>query len=239
MHYYRREDEGPTLHVTAGCGGAFLHPAPIARSAMRPVSVEWPSAKVSATLLLQVPWKIALGRSGFLPHLAMLALFSPLVLASGVPMIGKPTAILTTAIAAAVLALIGGVRRRPSVAGLAIPVAVFIAGSSILTRLFLESTLAHLVSEGLAVWAAATCELAVAAYVGAFLFGAYLAFLTFFGFENTQAFTALDHPGFKHFVRLRVRADGSAIDGFCMGLVDPVREGEKPVLVDTFTWKSR
>jgi hypothetical protein len=227
------------LHVTAGGGGAFLHPAPISRRGMRPVSVEWPTASASAALLLQVPLKVALGRSGFLPHLAMLALFSPLVMATGVPNVGKPAAILTTAIAATVLALIGGVRHRPSVAALAIPVAVLIAASSIFTRLFLESSLAHLVSEGLAVWAAGASELAVAAYVGAFLFGAYLALLTLLGFENTQAFTALDHPGFKHFVRLRVRADGSAVDGFCVGLEDPVRDGEKAVLVDTFTWKSR
>ncbi len=63
--------------------------------------------------------------------------------------------------------------------------------------------------------------------------------LTVLGYESTQAFTALDHPGFKHFLRIRVRRDGSAIDGFCVGLVDPVRQGEAPVLVDTFTWKCR
>ena len=82
-------------------------------------------------------------------------------------------------------------------------------------------------------------ELAVTALVGALLFGTSLVLLTLFGYENTQAFTALDHPGFKHFLRLRVRRDGSAIDGFCIGLVDPVRPSEPPVLVDTFTWKAR
>jgi len=69
--------------------------------------------------------------------------------------------------------------------------------------------------------------------------GLYLAALTFFGIEKTQAFTAMDHPGYKHFVRLRVRADGSAVDGWCVGLADPLRPGEQPALVDTFTWVAR
>ena len=49
----------------------------------------------------------------------------------------------------------------------------------------------------------------------------------------------LDHPGFKHFVRLRVRADGSGIDGWCIGATDPLRAGQKPELVDLFTWRPR
>jgi len=82
-------------------------------------------------------------------------------------------------------------------------------------------------------------SLCVAVFAGAFVFGSYLAALTLLGQENTQAFTALDHPGFKHFVRLRVRGDGSAVDGWCLGLVDPLGEGEQPLLVDSFTWKGR
>ena len=79
--------------------------------------------------------------------------------------------------------------------------------------------------------------LAVSVFAGVFVFGAYLALLTRLGFENTQAFTALDHPGYKHFVRLRVRADGSGIDGFCVGLSDPLGPDAAPVLVNTFTWR--
>jgi hypothetical protein len=52
-----------------------------------------------------------------------------------------------------------------------------------------------------------------------------------------QAFTVLDHAGFKQFVRLRVRADGSGIDGWCIGAANPLRDGEKPVLVDHFSWR--
>jgi hypothetical protein len=82
-------------------------------------------------------------------------------------------------------------------------------------------------------------QLAAAAFVGALLFGTNLVLLTLFGYENTQAFTALDHPGYKHFLRLRVRRDGSAIDGYCIGVVDPVKGSDGPVLVDSFTWRSR
>ena len=69
---------------------------------------------------------------------------------------------------------------------------------------------------------------------GAFVFGGYLALLTVLGYENLHAFTVLDSPGFKHFVRLRVRADGRGIDGWCIGAVDPLGERGKPVLVDHF-----
>ena len=79
--------------------------------------------------------------------------------------------------------------------------------------------------------------LAIDIFAGAFIFGGYLALLTLLGYENLQAFTVLDHPGFKHFVRLRVRADGRGIDGWCIGAADPLGAGSEPVLVDYFTWR--
>ena len=152
IHHYRREVEGPTLHVTAGGGGAFLHPAPIARGSMRPVIMEWPHAKQSRALLWQVPGKVALGRSGFLPHVAFLTLFAPLVLASGVPFIGSSAAILTTAIAAVLLALIGGVRQRTSVAVLAAAIATGMCGTAVLVRVALDHELSRLITNGLEPW---------------------------------------------------------------------------------------
>jgi hypothetical protein len=97
--------------------------------------------------------------------------------------------------------------------------------------------LATLCSASLPLWLLATLTLVVAAVVGAWIFGAYLSLLTRLGLENTQAFTALDHPGFKHFVRLRVRADGAGVDGYCIGLVDPLAPGERPRLIDRFSWR--
>ena len=86
-------------------------------------------------------------------------------------------------------------------------------------------------------WLVASGTLVVACFLAAFVFGAYLALLTRLGLEHTQAFTALDHPGFKHFLKLRVRADGRGVDGYCIGLSDPLEPGEKPVLVDRFEWR--
>ena len=74
-------------------------------------------------------------------------------------------------------------------------------------------------------------------FAGTFVFGGYLALLTLLGYEHMQALTALDHPGFKHFVRLRVRADGSGIDAWCIGATDPLRAGQQPELVDHFVWR--
>jgi hypothetical protein len=78
---------------------------------------------------------------------------------------------------------------------------------------------------------------AIGVFAGAFVFGCYLALLTLLGYENMQAFTVLDHPGFKNFVRLRVRADGSGIDGWCIGAADPLGDDAQPVLVDHFSWR--
>jgi hypothetical protein len=122
---------------------------------------------------------------------------------------------------------------------LAVLIAASMYGVSAVARAYMDLLLSHFLSAHVAAWIASALQLALAVPVGAYLFGVYLALLTAFGFENTQAFTALDHPGFKHFVRFRVRADGTAVDGFCIGLVDPVKRGEEPVLVDRFTWKSR
>lgn len=231
IHHYRRELEGPTLHVTAGGGGAFLHPAAIANGG-RPPLVEWPDARQSRALLWQVPWKVATGRSGFLPHLAIGALLAPLALGHA----PTPGSIATPALTySVVLALIGGVRRgKVSVVFLALLASLAIVGSTLGFRTAAATALA---TSGLA-WVSGPVALACGSAVGAFLFGAYLALLTRLGYENTQAFTALDHPGFKHFVRLRLRADGTAIDGWCVGLPDPV-SGGSPVLVDSFTWRTR
>src|SRR6185312_10020570 len=79
--------------------------------------------------------------------------------------------------------------------------------------------------------------LAAAAAAGTLAFGALLTLFTLYGYDHFQALTSLDHPGFKHFVRLRVRADGSGIDGWCIGIGDPLRPGAQPELVDQFAWR--
>lgn len=232
-HYERRWDEN-VLHVIAGGGGAFLHPAPMIES-KKPADVRWPSAGQCKRLLFAVPWKVARGRSGFLPHWVFSALFGPLM-ATGVSQ-ESMTWLLACAVlflVAVVYTLIGGVRRKVR------KVAV-LAGACACATVALPVGLSYLVRtsslmapDGL-LFAA---SLGAAVFAGAFLFGFYLVLLTRLGLEHTQAFTALDHPGFKHFVRLRVRADGRTVDGWCLGRADPLNPSEPVVVVDNFQWRA-
>jgi hypothetical protein len=238
VHHYSRLERDRLLHVIAGGGGAFLHPTRIAAGGIR-TERAWPDAAQSKRMLRFVPLKVALGRSGVLPHLLLFALFLPAVSFGarfwerrGVIM-SAPFA--TTLVLTTILALIGGVRRRKSVLPLAFGSALAIALAPIAFSLLIHFALDafDLVASSTT---AAALTLAAAVLAGAWVFGGYLSLLTRAGFEHTQAFTALDHPGYKHFVRLRVRADGRAVDGWCLGLVDPLGAGQKPVLVDSFSW---
>jgi hypothetical protein len=236
-HYERLEDDG-MLHVIAGGGGAFLHPAPMFEGRLR-ADVRWPNARQSRALLRHVPGKIARGRSGFLPHWALAAVFAPAWAASsaGKPGLLATVPLLITLVVGTVYLFIGGIRRRPrAVAMLAYPIAAITAAIPILSSLLLTRLLIALDFRPSA-WVVAGATFVLTVFAAAYIFGAYLALLTRFGLEHTQAFTALDHPGFKHFVRFRVRADGSGVDGYCIGLVDPLGAGETPVLVDRFEWR--
>jgi len=241
VHHYERLERGRLLHVIAGGGGAFLHPTRIAPGGINGVRV-WPSAKQCLRLLRSVPFKVGLGRSGILPHALLFTLFAPAVEFGtrswdrrGIIM-AAPFA--TTFVLTVILALIGGVRRRKTVLPLAFSAALLAALAPIVASFALGCALERLALE-VSSHVAAAITLAAAVLVGAGLFGAYLGLLTRAGFEHTQAFTALDHPGFKHFVRLRVRADGSGIDAWCLGLVDPLGRDQKPVLVDSFVWRPK
>jgi len=239
IHHYERLERGKLLHVIAGGGGAFLHPARIAAGGLTP-TVAWPGVAQSRTLLREVPWKLALGRSGFLPHLGLLALFALAYILSHRVYVHTSlvvsVSILTTLFIGAVYAFIGGVMRKPLVLPIAlvaalVTVLVPIGGAYVLDLAFERfgwSTLAAILSFS---------TIAIDVFVGAFVFGGYLALLTMLGYENMQAFTVLDHPGFKHFVRLRLRADGQGIDGWCIGAADPLGDDAKPVLVDHFSWR--
>ncbi len=243
IHHYRREWQNKTLHVTAGGGGAFLHPAPItARGPLKP-EVQFPGPKQCLQLLRRVPFKVAGGRSGFLPHVAFLLLFGPTLWIDD-PSLENKGALLTTAVIGTLslwvlYALIGGVRRGHRLTIALSFVAAAVTSLIPMAVIQVMDYLSLATDVPLPQWTVQLGLLLTAIFTGAFIFGSYLALLTRLGFENTQAFTALDHPGFKHFVRLRVRADGSAVDGWCIGLADPLGQDEKPVLVDQFTWQCR
>jgi hypothetical protein len=239
-HHYCRQQFGQGLHVTAGGGGAFLHPARINRAGLVAPEAEFPGPKASLALALQIPVQIAHGRSGVLIHVAIALLYLPTFgvdLARGS---ASPNAAWITALVAAiVLFLIGGWRAGKAVriGALAALTGVFLgfmpfvlaAGSPFVFR---KLGLAPHGTVGLAL------VFAAAIYVGTLAFGVFLTALTIFGLELHQAFSALAHPGYKHFVRLRVHRDGSAVDGWVLGRVDPLGARDGVVLVDRFTWKN-
>jgi hypothetical protein len=247
IHHYERSQRGDALHVIAGGGGAFLHPARIAKGGLKP-TVSWPGVAQSRLLLRDVPWKLALGRSGLLPHFCLSLLYLWPILFDGRLLVRVAftiwSVIGTTVGLGIVLALLGGGASRQSVVPLrrrsvwplafaaAAVMALIPLGASLLVSA-LRPHVSHVVSS-MVVSAAA---LVVAVFAGTLVFGGVLTLFTMLGHEHMQALTALDHPGFKHFVRLRVRADGTGIDGWCIGVTDPLGPGARPELVDRFVWR--
>ena len=242
IHHYQRRAVGRALHVIAGGGGAFLHPARVAREGMQPPQAEWPDVRTSRRLLAQVPWQIAAGRSGFLPHALLLTFFAPAI-DLGLRIGGTEHAVIVGSLVAGFIAglgcaLIGGLLRSRSWRTALL--ALFTGACIGFIPVFWSSAVAWLlarVGTVVDVKVYSTITAVGAVFYGTLLYGAFLAALTWLGLENTQAFTALGHPGFKHFLRMRVRRDGSAIDVWCLGLVSPLRPDEPPVLVDRFTWR--
>lgn len=241
IHHYERIETGKTLHVIAGGGGAFLHPARIAKGGISP-TVSWPDIAQCRSLLREVPWKLFLGRAGFLPHLGLLLLFGLAYLVRRQILVttgfGISASILTTLFLAAVYTFIGNVKLKvwPKIP-LALAAAILTVFISIGGAVLLNSAIDRLMPTPPLHFLIGLATAAVGVSAGTFVFGGYLVLLTLLGYENTQAFTVLDHPGFKHFVRLRVRADGTGIDGWCVGLTDPLGDGQQPVLVDHFAWR--
>jgi hypothetical protein len=239
-HHYCRQTFGKCTHVIAGGGGAFLHPACIARVGAKNLpDAEFPGPKTTLALALQVPWQIVHGRSGFLIHGVLALFYGPLFFvqwATGSS--GTAAAAITSVVATLACIGLGGWRHK----FLRIALLSVIAG---LVMGFLP-TQAHLVAELLvraAKVSASHVELAafayaIAVYGGTLALGTYLMLLTVLGLEQHQALSALAHPGYKHFVRLRVRADGSAIDAWVLGRVDPLHAKDAVVLVDAFSWKN-
>jgi hypothetical protein len=144
--------------------------------------------------------------------------------------------ILTTIVVGLAFALLGGGIRRKAVLPLALAAALVTAMIPIAAGSVVRAALADLWGPAFAV-VVPSLTLAAAVFAGTFVFGGYLTLLTLLGYEHMQALTALDHPGFKHFMRLRVRADGSGIDAWCIGATDPLRAGQRPELVDHFVWR--
>ena len=87
------------------------------------------------------------------------------------------------------------------------------------------------------VWASDAFVLVIHAMLGTFVFGLFLASIAVAGLEQQQAFAALGHTGFKHFVRMLVHPDGK-IEAWVIGKDDPLVPGPAK-LIDRFTWSPR
>lgn len=238
-HHYCRQNFGDGMHVIAGGGGAFLHPACVARRGLPEPAAEFPGPKVTLALLLQVPWQIVHGRSGFIFHVAIAAIYAPTFWVQWTTGSAATFACsITAAIVAVVCVGLGGFRHKAfRIALLAIATGLAVG--------FFPLEVHEIVRKvaGLVGRVSTARELAVAAYllsvyIGTLAIGTFLMLLSLFGLEQHQALAALAHPGYKHFLRLRVRRDGSAVDGWVLGRVDPLSSKDKVVLVDKFTWKN-
>jgi hypothetical protein len=243
VHHYERSREGPSLHVVAGGGGAFLHGNRVtARGAHYARDVEFPGPRASWAMCARLPWHLATGRAGWVitslfavaDTVALRAYFRTSLQA------GVMVAMTTSVVVAIGTAFLIGSRRHRSrvfafsalfgLATGALPVAIGVfARAAGFTEL--GGTQAGRVA---AIWIA----IVASTLASGAAFGAMLATIARLSLNLSQPFAALGEPGFKHFVRLRVRepADGPAtLDAFVIGVVDPLG-GSPPVLVDRFTW---
>ena len=240
VHHYERSREGErSIHVVAGGGGAFLHGARVAGGAAYPIDVEFPGRRASWKLLRALPVHCALGRAGLL-LLAIFAVANAVALSAELRDGPRGTAGVALAIglivAIGTAMLVGWRRHRilrvvpfATTLGLAIgtlPVALGVLADALVLRAVGSSALARSV--------AFTGALGIATFSSAFLFGAMLTLIARLGLNHAQAYAALGSPGFKHFLRLRVRAAAkSHVDVWVIGIVDPIAEA-RPVLVDSF-----
>ncbi|MBS2016946.1 MAG: hypothetical protein JST00_28930 [Deltaproteobacteria bacterium] len=240
IHHYERSREGKSIHVVAGGGGAFLQGSRIAGDAAYPVEAEFPGAKASWRLLLGLPLHCALGRAGLILN-ALFAVGDAVALQAHVRGGYQSSTAVSLAISLIVAfgtALLVGWRRHrilrvvPFAAALglaigAVPVAIGIGVDSLAMRV--------IGSGGLVAPLSFLVALALSTFASSYLFGAMLMLIARLGLNHAQAYAAMGSPGYKHIVRLRVRATGSVshVDAFVIGVVDPVTRRD-PVLVDTF-----
>jgi hypothetical protein len=243
IHHYERSREGPSVHVVAGGGGAFLHGARVAADGETYArDVEFPGPRASWAMCRRLPWHLATGRAGWVIT-SLFAIADALVLRAYFDHDRRLSALIalvtSVTVALGTALLVGDRRRVPRIAALAcvfglatgalpavVGIAVDVAGVDEIGR----SELGRLMAIGVA--------LLVSILVSGAAFGAMLATIARLSLNLAQPFAALGEPGFKHFVRMRVREphDGPAtVDVFVVGAIDPVG-GSPPVLVDRFRW---
>jgi hypothetical protein len=233
VHHYERRPlgtDGRSLNVIAGGGGAFLHGTRITPARSGPAACAYPDGRTTRALVLEMPAKLMLGRAGYLVHIA-LGLLASFEFGAGLEAgrLGyrSATILATLGIGAALYGIAGHRREHPArVLGIAVPYALVLG----LMPWALAAAMPHVVP----LFERQTAVLLLYAFLGALVFGLFLATLALLGIELEQAFTVLGHPGFKHFVRLRVSPDGT-IDAWVIGKDDPLADAG-PWLIDRWSW---
>ena len=247
-HHYVRLAEpcagGVTAtHIIAGGGGAALHPTVPSFDGVPPASRLWPSPTESAAIAGSVPLRLWMGASGWLVHLGLAviytlffgvaALFAAHFSWQTVPFLVSTAILLGIALDASGK-LFDGLPFESRWRGATSLTALVLAGVPFGVTLALD-----LFVPGIGAGWKFLAAVGVGTALGPLAIGGLLMWAVRAQVDQTMAFAALGHPGFKHFLRLRVRADGSAIDVWCIGLCNPLQDSEQPVLVDSFCWRAR
>jgi hypothetical protein len=229
MHHYERRELGRSKQVIAGGGGAFLHGTLIPRIG-EPAARAYPDAATSRKLVLQMPLHLMLGRAGYLVHVG-LALLASIELGAGAVSLFRLSSLLLTVGLAVGLTGIAGQKKGhgAQVLGIAVPFAIALGLMpwGLLRILHAVPIVGTRLERD-------TFVLLVYPFLGALVFGIFLAVVAILGLESQQAFTVLGHPGFKHFVRLRVSPDGR-LDAWVIGKDDPLGAAG-PWLIDRWSW---
>jgi hypothetical protein len=230
VHHYERRSAGPSMHVIAGGGGAFLHGSRIAPTpGPQPPDVVYPDKPTSLGLALGMPLRLAAGTAGLLLHAAFAAVAALEVWAfrAGLTFGVLVSALMTLV---AVFGFTYAIRARVER-----PVATYAAALGFGSIAGLLPLALAAVLPRLPVLGDVALVAVVHAFVGPFVVGVFLLVVALAGLEPYQAFAALGHPGFRHFVRLSVHPSGR-VEGFVIGKDDPIG-AEKPTLVDRFVWE--
>jgi hypothetical protein len=230
-HYERRVPSPSSLHVIAGGGGAFLHGTRLSPSPSGPPACAWPSTATSRRLVAQVPLKLMVGSAGFIVHgcFALIAALQVAASERGTATSIAAACVVAIGLAIALYANVGHNRAHPlAVGAVAVPFGAALGLAPMALRMALPRVVPAID------WDVGV--IVVYAFAGALGIGAFLALSAVLGLEHEQAFSVLSHPGFRHFVRLCVHADGR-VEAWTIGKDDPLGPGE-PALVDRFEWSA-
>jgi len=240
-HHYQRwhgAQKPDDLHVVAGGGGASLHAPPRRAGRSGPaLEKEWPEPEQCTGFLWASLGRIATGVAGLLIPVA-LALVTLVMAAIGAWAWDREGMMVAGGFLTLVALYVafqawGG---RSKLAALAAGLAVGLPCSG---AVFAAALWVPVLWEPFPHTPAVLAAAAGAGVLGGFGAAVAICGLAWRGVDYTLAYAGLAHPGFKHFLRMRVHQDGSRVDVWCLGKHDPCRENEPVVLVDIFQWPER